>query len=132
MDLGEYLRAACGRPWQAGVDDCCTLAGDWARTWGFGDPMAEWRGSYSTDDEAAALIADAGGLVTLWSRGLASIDVGEVATVEPGDVGVVVAISMSGEPEHVGAVWTGRRWAFRAYAGVFFASAQVVRAWGPR
>jgi hypothetical protein len=130
--LGEYLRAACAQRWDTGVTDCCTLAGDWALTWGRGDPMAEWRGRYSTDEEAVALIAEAGGLVELWQRGLAAIDVWGVNDPEPGDAGVIVALGMDNQPEHVGAIWTGRRWAFRAPAGVFFASAEVVRAGGPR
>lgn len=130
--LGEYLRAACAKPWKTGVEDCCTFPAGWALTWGRGDPMAEWRGRYSTDEEAATLIADAGRLVELWQRGLASIDVWGVNEPIAGDVGVIVALGMDRQPEHVGAIWTGRRWAFRAPAGVCFASADVVRVWGPR
>lgn len=129
MILADYLRAQSRLSWEAGVTDCCTFAGNWAETWGRGDPMAKWRGRYSTDAEAAALIAEAGGLAALWDRGLASIGAVETDAPNEGDVGVIVAVGLDLRPEHVGAIHTGRRWAFRAPAGLCFASAEMVKAW---
>jgi hypothetical protein len=129
MSLADYLRAQSRLGWEAGVQDCCTFPGDWAATWGRGDPMAEWRGCYSTDAQAEALIAEAGGLMALWNRGLASIGAVETGAPSEGDVGVIVAVGLDLRPEHVGGIHTGRRWAFRAPAGLCFASAEVVKAW---
>lgn len=128
MTLGEYLESQRGTVWQAGVNDCCTFPGDWVRSWGRGDPMAAWRGTYSTDDEAEALVAAAGGLVVLWRQGLAGIATlaGDLAE---GDVGVIRAVAPGGEAIEIGAIWTGRRWAFRVPAGLAFASADCVEAW---
>lgn len=132
MDLGDYLKAACSHRWEPGKRDCCTLPADWAVTWGRGDPMAEWRGLYATDVEARSLVARAGGLANLWQRGLEAIDVWGVNDLAPGDIGVIIAVGQDAVAEHVGAIWTGKRWAFRAPAGMIFASAVCVRAWGPR
>lgn len=104
--------------------------GDFVRTWGLGDPVAEWRGRYSTEQEARRLIRDAGGLVELWQRGLASIGVDGVNEPREGDVGVIRAIGLDRTEEHIGAIWTGRRWAFMTEGGVAFASADCLRVWG--
>lgn len=132
MELGEYLQGQSGRHWRAGIHDCCTHAADWVCTWGLGDPMAEWRGLYRTDEEARCLINRAGGLLALWQRGLSAIGIDGVNEPQPGDVGVVMGLGEAGQPEPVGAIYTGRRWSFRAPSGLFFASADVLRAWGHR
>jgi hypothetical protein len=131
MTLFEYLKQPL-RPWRPGVVDCTTFAGDWALTWGFGDPMVEWRGRYSTDDEARRLVDDAGGLVNLWQCGLASIGVAEVATPQAGDIGVIWAVGLDHTPEQIGAIWNGRRWSFRIEPAIVHASADMLRCWGPR
>lgn len=128
MTLGDYLESQRGTVWQAGTADCCTFAGDWVRSWGRGDPMAAWRGSYSTDEGAEALVAAAGGLVALWRQGLSGIAV-PAAVLAEGDVGVIRAMSLNGDATEVGAIWTGRRWAFRVPAGLAVASADCVEAW---
>lgn len=129
MSLADYLLAQARVGWETGERDCCTFPADWSLTWGRGDPMAEWRGRYRTDEEAQALIADAGGLERLWDRGLSAIGAREALEPAEGDVGVIVAVGLDRQPEHVGAIFTGRRWAFRAHAGLIFASAVLVKAW---
>jgi hypothetical protein len=131
MTLGDYLAAAARRPWEWGGWDCCIFPGDWAVTWGLGDPVAEWRGSYSSHAEAEALIYDAGGLVALWDRGLASIGVARVEGVRPGDVGVIGWTDAQGDHE-AGAIWSGKRWALLCPAGVGYVSAEPLAVWGPR
>ena len=130
--LGEYLKRAVRQRWEPGKVDCCTFPGDWACTWGLGDPVAEWRGRYRSDASAIRFINRAGGLLNLWQRGLESIGLYGVNDPVAGDVGVVFAIGMTGQREQVGAIYTGDRWAFRAPAGLIFAPAEVLRVWGPR
>lgn len=130
--LGEYLKSEASRRWQDGVVDCTMFAADWAATWGLGDPAAKWRGLYSTDEEARCLIARAGGLLNLFQQGLASIGIDGVNDPIEGDVGVIRAVGMDRREEHIGAIWTGRRWAFRVEDGLAFASAEFLRCWGPR
>lgn len=131
MTLGEYLKAQVRCRWQPGVYDCCTFPGDFVRSWGMGDPLAEWRGTYRSDAQAVRLITRAGGLLALWERGLASIGLPEVRDLRPGDVGVVLAATEMGQ-EPVGALFGGDRWSFRTEAGLIFAPALAIKAWGRR
>ena len=128
MTLGDYLLSQRGVTWQAGTADCCTLPAGWVETWGSGDPMTAWRGLYATDEEAEALVTASGGLLAMWEAGMAGK--GEpTEALREGDVGVIRAVALSGEATEVGAIWTGRRWAFRVPAGLCFASAETVKAW---
>ena len=129
--LAAYLTEAVRHRWQPGVHDCCTYPGDWVASWGTGDPLAEWRGTYRSDAQAVRLITRAGGLLTLWERGLASIGLQEVRDLRPGDVGVVLAATEMGQ-EPVGALFGGDRWSFRTEAGLIFAPAVAIKAWGRR
>jgi hypothetical protein len=131
VTLGEYLTAAVRKHWEPGRHDCCTFAADWALSWGCGDPMAEWRGRYRSDAGASRFVRQAGGLLELWQRGLASIGIEGVNDAIAGDVGVVRALTAGGA-EPVGAICLGRKWAFLAHDGVIFAPAVPLRAWGPR
>lgn len=132
MTLGEYLKAAARQAWKSGKADCTTFPADWALSWGLGDPMACWRGLYSTDEEARCLIARAGGLLNLFQDGLAAIGIDGVNEPETGDIGVIRAIGLDRKETHIGGIWTGRRWAFRVEGGLAFASADFLRCWGPR
>lgn len=129
--LATYLQQAVRQRWTPGLYDCCTHPGDWALTWGRGDPLAEWRGTYRSDAQAVRLITHAGGLSKLWERGLASIGIAPVHALRAGDVGVVMAATAAGV-EPVGALFSGDRWSFRTAAGLIFAPATVLCAWGPR
>lgn len=89
--------------------------------------MAMWRGSYSTEADAEALIGDAGGLVSMFADALCACPV--VDQPQAGDIGVVEVMG-----EQAGAIFTGKRWALVADRGLAFASldpAHVLRAWRP-
>lgn len=115
-DLGSWLaeRGYVGRA--LGVQDCCTLPSDWAVAAGFADPMATWRGAYSTAEGAQSFIADAGGLLALFERGFAAIPRRE-GEPRRGDVGVIKI----GEFE-AGAIFADPRWAFVGERGIGMAS----------
>lgn len=132
MTLAEYLKASVGRAWTPGVFDCCFFPGEWALSWGRGDPMATWRGRYQTDRGGLRFIKRAGGLVELWERGLWSIGVDRVDEPQAGDVGVVLAINGAMRPEPVGGIWTGTKWAFAAKRGLAFSPASPIAVWGIR
>lgn len=132
MTLAEYLKASVSRSWEPGAFDCCFFPGEWAVSWGRGDPMATWRGRYRTDRGGLRFIKRAGGLVQLWERGLLSIGVNRVDEPQAGDVGVVLAINDAMRPEPVGGIWTGTKWAFAAARGLAFSPATPLAIWGPR
>lgn len=116
--LGEWLQGRLRKPREAGVWDCCTLPGDWTVDQGLPDPMAKWRGAYSTEEEAAVFIEDAGGLLPLFEEGFAQAGVPKRSSAPgPGDVGVL----RIGDLE-AGAIYVGPRWCFVATRGLGFAS----------
>jgi hypothetical protein len=129
-DLGAYLVQEAKRPWQWGVADCTTHAGDWVLALTGRDPVARWRG-YSTDLEAEDHIARAGGLLALWSDGLAGI-MRRAEAAWPGDIGLIRMPGEDGEPIEIGAIFTGKRWSFRSPRGIGAVSldpANVVAIW---
>jgi hypothetical protein len=147
LTLGEYLEAAGHRRRSEGVHDCCTFPSDWAVLLGNPDPMAKWRGTYSTDQEAEELIAAAadageglgrGGLEMLfaegmWEAGIPEIDYGPEHTIrtdpQAGDIGV---LNLAGN--EAGGIYTGKRWAFVPDRGIGFVSLDldcIARAWRP-
>lgn len=151
MTLGEYLEQCGHRRRQEGVHDCCTFPAGWAMLCGHSDPMAKWRGEYSTEAEAEDFMARAarrgeglgrGGLEMLfaegmWDAGIPEIDIGPqlapggpVEGIEVGDIGL---LSLAGN--EAGGIFTGKRWAFVPDRGMGFVSLDrdcIVRAWRPQ
>lgn len=130
-DLGQFLADGAARRREPGAWDCCTFPAAWALEAGCADPMAAWRGEYSSEVEAEFLIADAGGLDVLFAQGMAAAGIPTVEG-EPyrmGDIGVVRLLD-----DYAGAIFTGRRWAFVADRGLAFVSLDadcVIAAWRP-
>lgn len=123
MDLGDYLAAARLKPWEPRVHDCCAFPAGWAEA-----PLPE----YSTDEEAEEMLLAAGGLVPLWEAALQGL-ADQVTDLEPGDVGVIELVAPDLTLVEVGAIWTGKRWAFAPRAGGLAAtsSANCLKAWRP-
>jgi hypothetical protein len=129
VDLGDYLAAAAKKPWEPRVHDCCAFPALWA-----GIPLPE----YSTEAEAEAMLIEAGGLVPLWdaaalgrAEALSSPDL-----AEPGDIGVIEMPALDDgviAMVEIGAIWTGKRWAFVSGKGgvAASASAKCLKAWRP-
>ncbi|MBM3927561.1 MAG: hypothetical protein FJ335_03750 [Sphingomonadales bacterium] len=74
-------------------------------------------------------IQEAGGLLSLWRRGLSSISIPQVDEPSAGDVGVIEGVTAIG-PEPVGAIFTGERWAVCARSGLVFTPARHLAIWG--
>lgn len=122
MNLGEYLATARLKPWAWGVHDCCAFPARWA-----GAPLPD----YSNEAEAEAMLRNSGGLLSLFARAAAGV-AEPVETQLSGDVGVIELITVNGEPVEVGAIFTGRRWAFVPMAGGIAACSAIARqAWRP-
>jgi hypothetical protein len=119
-DLGEFFKERLGWPRQPSVWDCCGLPAGWARALGYDDPMAKYRGTYSTEEQARAIVAEAGGLLGIFGEGLEGVGAVRVdrdADLQPGDIGVIELLG-----DEAGAVYTGLRWAFVADRGLGFAT----------
>lgn len=130
MMLGEYLEKLLGAQRQSGIHDCCTFPANWAIACGRADPMQLWRGVYSTDEEAEAIIAEAGDLSLLFAIGMDEAGIREVSDPETGDIGVIDLLGYQ-----AGAIFTGRRWAFvpasRGIGFVSIDSSSIIRIWRP-
>lgn len=125
MTVGEYLQAAVSLPWEWGVHDCTAWPARWADI--------ELPG-YASDAEARAMIEGAGGLVSLWEGRLAGRLPELLPGVPfiPGDVGIIEASNAMKMPVEVGAIYTGKRWAFvPVQGGVAAMHAEPIRAWRP-
>lgn len=127
-DLRAFLRAAMGRPFAWGTDDCVLFGADWVR-WRFGeDPAAGLRGTYADEAGAGRLIADAGSLVAVCEAGLArctGLDVTETETPAVGDVAVIDL-----RRRHLVAIRGTRHWIARTEGhGVIASRAPAVRVW---
>lgn len=124
MELGAFLKDASTRPWRWGVHDCTAMP---ARRAGIAIP------AYTTEDEACALIEDAGGLVPLWERHVlgraTEVDVDEPAA---DDIGIILATAAGGGTIEIGALFSGRRWMFVPLAGgIAGCLARPVKVWRP-
>lgn len=122
MNLGEYLLEAARTPWQDGVHDCTAWPARWA---GIEIP------AYSTAAEAEAIVEAAGGLAQLWDAHIAG-RLERVEAPEPGDVGVIYALTSERTITEVGAIWSGKRWTFASPVGLVSASADAIAIWRPR
>lgn len=124
MTLGEFLQSRIDdcRPW-----NCSTLAADWCVELGHRDFAAEWRGLVD-EAECTTVQAEAGGLITLWDRGIGGA-LPVVAEPKQGDIAVLVALG-----HEVGGIFTGGRWAIRGERKMHFVGQEQSRAlkvWRP-
>lgn len=141
MDLGAYLAAGRLKPHAWRSHDCTAFPAIWA---GFADALPE----YASEAEAEAMLFGAGGLVALWEQAIAAAPgrVVPVSNPEPGDVGIIEMPAPREEvdPEtgerfvlidsvEIGAIWTGKRWAFVPLPGGIAAvsAPDVLRVWRP-
>ena len=84
--LRAHIEALGGRECTWGTDDCCRWTADWAEARlgrSLGLP------AYSSEDEARAIIARAGGLLALWTDHLSRNGIVEAWQPSPGDVGLI-------------------------------------------
>lgn len=96
MRLSDYLAEVMARPWAWGACDCCFFAGEWIFAATGRDPIAPYRGRYSTAIEARRLIVAAGGLSGLLDPEMARCGFRKTAAPQTGDI-AVVPLPSSGE-----------------------------------
>lgn len=126
--LAEFLaRTACA-PFAWGRHDCCLWLGDWLVARGYPDPVARFRGRYSTGLGATRLLNRRGGLLSLVAAQAALARLEATKTPQAGDVGVVRVETADG-PKPAGGLCTGPRWAVLAPAGLISAPMDCLAAW---
>ena len=82
------------------------------------------------DSELSALrrIRQGGGLVALWTAGMALSLIPETDDLQLGDAGIIRSSTACGSDE-VTAIYTGERWASLGVRGLDFGPAVPLRAW---
>lgn len=76
------------------------------------------------------VIGRGGGLVALWTRGMAAVGVPEADEPQAGDVAVIVRPTVCGMGEAM-AIYTGDRWASLALRGLEIGAAEPLKVWRP-
>lgn len=101
--LQAHIEAVEGQPVVWGQSDCTSWAANWvAAATGRAVPML---GTYTSLDEAHALIDEAGGLDVLWTRALAQVAIyaspyepvlGDVALIDTASFGLIGSVVAEG------------------------------------
>jgi hypothetical protein len=88
--LAAYIEACRRKPFAWGRFDCCGFVAGGVKALTGRDPMAAWRGLYTTEAEALALLG-VGGLAAAVAEGMAGIGAQEVPVplAQRGDVVVL-------------------------------------------
>lgn len=111
VDLDVFLAERGALPWVWGSVDCSMVLADWAVANGHGDPLALYRGEYSDEAGALAIIVRRGGLLPIFSDGCARVG---LVRVDERSRGVMAVIGSLNVPTRQwGAIWDGSRWQVR-------------------
>lgn len=122
--LDALLSARLNAPFVWGQHDCCLFAADAVLAITGQDLAASLRGTYATEEEAAALVQSLGGVAALVTARLG--DPMPSALARPGDVGLV---EIDGRQSL--AVCIGRHWQAPGPDGLrVLPRSMVLQAWG--
>lgn len=136
MDLHQFLLLEHRFQWGGlgftGRDevnnDCFTFPASWVQRLTGIDVARSYRGTYSTKEEADAIIAAAGGVVELAGRQLELVSAKRVQFPQDGDVGIV-EVPQGEELKMVGAIRFGPLWAVLTPGRVIAKKLDHVAAW---
>lgn len=109
--LEDFVTETERTPFVWGRSDCTLMVADWAVRNGLPDSVADLRSTYASEDEARALIADNGGLVSLFGERAEAA--GAVPVREP-EFGCIAVIGSPHNPDRQwSAIWQGFHWIVR-------------------
>lgn len=85
---------------------------------------------YASERAALRRIAEGGGLVALWLKGMSAVNVGTCApdAIRSGAVGVIERPTPCGTDQATG-IWTGERWVTLGLRGLDFGPANPLATW---
>lgn len=127
MTLGEYLRAPLPA-WDWVNHDCSRWLDRWLMLNGHRSPMAAMEIAYHDRLSALRIIQAGGGLLALWSRGMAAIGLQLTDNARAGDAAILVAPTEDRTNETCG-IWTGERWVAPHHHGLVFGVGAPLRIW---
>ena len=109
--LERFVARTSLTPHVWGATDCSLMVADWCVENGHEDPAAAWRGSYSTEDECRALIAQKGDLAGVVA-GCAAV--AALKPIREPAFGCVAVVGSAATPERQwSAIWNGHNWLVR-------------------
>lgn len=127
MKLGDFL--AMPRPeWDWRLHDCCRWVDRWVQARGYRSPIEALGLVYDSERSALRRISEGGGLVTLWTGGMALVSVPEADEAQAGDVGIISRATSDGLNEAM-AIYTGERWLSLSLRGLEAGPAEALRVW---
>ena len=91
VSLKAYLAALVDRRWRPGALDCGVFMADWVRLVRGVDPIADVRGSYSTEREFRRILRREGGFVNSCAVRLARAGYAPTEAPAAGDLAIVLA-----------------------------------------
>jgi len=127
IDFHEWAKANHSLSGVIGVSDCCLVLADWAIANGHDDVIANYRGTYETEEEMYDVVKGFGGIEETVSFGarLAGLQV-----IERRCYGCIAVIgSRSNIYRQWGAIWDGVRWNVRLKDGFNTIQAKPLRMW---
>ncbi|HYD66163.1 DUF6950 family protein [Azospirillum sp.] len=89
--LKNYLSSLAGRRWQPGALDCGVFMADWVMAVRGVDPIADVRGTYSSEREFRRILRREGGFARSCARRLAAVGYAPTPAPAGGDIAVVMA-----------------------------------------
>jgi hypothetical protein len=117
-----YVDEIASKRWQWGECDCTMAVATWIERATGVDPLAQFRGTYSTPDEARAVVKRAGGFGPTIGRLFDEMGLERTLTPECGDVGIINAsIGLRHCMPVVGAIMAirvGPMWMVKALRGL--------------
>ncbi|WP_432443296.1 DUF6950 family protein [Rhizobium esperanzae] len=125
--IAAFLAAQERKEWDAATLNCMLFPAAWAIWLGHRDPVEDWRGRFSSEEEYLAILRGAGGCVPLMESAAARIGGRRQSTALCGAVGV---IGSPNNPERqFGAIFDGRRWLVRFTNRIGSMSAKPLAIW---
>lgn len=89
--LAEYLATLRNRKWQPGSLDCGVFMADWIVACGCRDPIADVRGSYSTEEQFQRILDREGGFLSSCRKRMIAIGMRRTRSSSEGDLMAVMA-----------------------------------------
>lgn len=91
MTLADYLASLRKRKWQPGILDCGVFMADWVIALSGRDPIADVRGTYSTERQFMRIVRREGGFETSCAARLSAAGFVETTTPVAGDLMTVLS-----------------------------------------
>lgn len=91
VPLSDYLASLRNRKWQPGILDCVVFMADWVVMRCGRDPIADVRGTYSTERQFLRMVRREGGFEAGCASRLSVVGFEETATPTQGDIMTVLA-----------------------------------------